>query len=69
MRYSGFKIIDEATTGHCGGKPVWRELEPKRKYDIVVIGGGGHGLARHTILPRSSARQRWRSSRRVDRGR
>ncbi|WP_170324711.1 sarcosine oxidase subunit beta family protein [Ruegeria arenilitoris] len=45
MRYSGFRVIKEALTGHKGWKPVWREPEPKAHYDIVVIGGGGHGLA------------------------
>ncbi|MCB5408526.1 sarcosine oxidase subunit beta family protein [Pseudogemmobacter faecipullorum] len=45
MRYSGFKVIKEALTGHKGWKPVWRDPEPKKHYDIVIIGGGGHGLA------------------------
>ncbi len=45
MRYSGFRIIKEALTGHQGWTPGWRDPEPKPRYDIVVIGGGGHGLA------------------------
>jgi heterotetrameric sarcosine oxidase beta subunit len=45
MRYSGFKVIKEALTGHKGWTPAWREPEPKPHYDIVIIGGGGHGLA------------------------
>jgi len=45
MRYSGFKVIKEALTGHKGWKPAWREPEPKPRYDIIIIGGGGHGLA------------------------
>ncbi|MBO9445282.1 sarcosine oxidase subunit beta family protein [Ruegeria sp. R14_0] len=45
MRYSGFRVIKEALTGHKGWKPVWRDPEPKAQYDIIVIGGGGHGLA------------------------
>jgi hypothetical protein len=28
-----------------GLDPAWREPEPKPEYDIVIIGGGGHGLA------------------------
>ncbi|WP_112311334.1 sarcosine oxidase subunit beta family protein [Pseudogemmobacter bohemicus] len=45
MRYSGFKVIKEALTGHKGWTPAWRDHEPKKHYDIIIIGGGGHGLA------------------------
>jgi sarcosine oxidase subunit beta len=45
MHYSGFKVIKEALTGHKGWTPAWRDPEPKPHYDIIVIGGGGHGLA------------------------
>ena len=45
MRYSGFKVIKEALTGHKGWTPAWRDPEPQSAYDIVIIGGGGHGLA------------------------
>ena len=24
---------------------LWRDPEPKRSYDVVIVGGGGHGLA------------------------
>lgn len=45
MRFSGFKVIKEALTGHKGWGPQWRDPEPKPHYDIIIIGGGGHGLA------------------------
>ena len=45
MRYSGFKVIKEALTGHRGWGPAWRDAAPKAQYDYVIIGGGGHGLA------------------------
>ena len=45
MRYSGFRVIKEALTGHKGWGPAWRDAEPAAAYDIIVIGGGGHGLA------------------------
>jgi sarcosine oxidase subunit beta len=45
MRYSGFRVLKEALTGHKGWKPAWRDAAPKPRYDIVVVGGGGHGLA------------------------
>jgi methylglutamate dehydrogenase subunit A len=45
MRYSGFKVLKEALTGHKGWTPAWRDPEPKPHYDYIVVGGGGHGLA------------------------
>ncbi len=45
MRYSGFKVLKEALTGHKGWQPAWRDPAPKAHYDFVVVGGGGHGLA------------------------
>jgi sarcosine oxidase subunit beta len=45
MRYSGLKVIKEALTGHKGWTPAWRDPEPQAHYDIIIIGGGGHGLA------------------------
>lgn len=45
MRYSGFKVIKEALTGHRGWGPAWRDRDPASAYDYIIIGGGGHGLA------------------------
>lgn len=52
MRYSGFRLIKEGLFGQKGWKPVWRDPEPKSEYDIVIIGGGGHGLATAYYLAR-----------------
>lgn len=45
MRYSGFNLIAEALKGHTGWRPAWRDASPKSAYDVLIIGGGGHGLA------------------------
>src|ERR1041384_8013963 len=44
-RYSGLRIFREALRGHKGWERAWRDPEPKPAYDVIIIGGGGHGLA------------------------
>lgn len=44
-RYSAFGLLRGALNGQKHWQPAWRDPEPKAHYDIVIIGGGGHGLA------------------------
>jgi methylglutamate dehydrogenase subunit A len=45
MRYSGWALAWNAITGQKNWPMVWRHASPKDAYDVVIIGGGGHGLA------------------------
>ncbi|MCO4055048.1 MAG: sarcosine oxidase subunit beta family protein [Bosea sp.] len=43
--YSALRLALEAVRGQRGWKPAWRKAEPKSAYEILIVGGGGHGLA------------------------
>ena len=45
QRYSLLRLVTEGLGAHRGWGRVWRAAAPKAGYDVVVIGGGGHGLA------------------------
>jgi len=45
MRFSALRLLREGLTGNRGWGPHWRDPAPKSEYDIVIIGGGGHGLS------------------------
>jgi sarcosine oxidase subunit beta len=45
MRYSFLSLALNALSGHRHWQPAWRDAAPKPDYDVVIIGGGGHGLA------------------------
>jgi sarcosine oxidase subunit beta len=44
-RYSAFAIAREAARYHQGWERAWASPEPKARYDAIIIGAGGHGLA------------------------
>lgn len=45
QKYSGFGLLKHALTYHENWQKVWRSPKPKKKYDVIIVGGGGHGLA------------------------
>ena len=44
-RYSALNLLRAAWRDHTDWVPAWSDAEPKPRYDVIVIGGGGHGLA------------------------
>ena len=45
MRYSALSLLANAFTGHKHWPPAWRDAAPREAYEVVIIGGGGHGLS------------------------
>ncbi len=45
QEYSALSLFKNAFTSHKKWQPAWRKATPKKVYDAIIIGGGGHGLA------------------------
>ena len=44
-RYSLFGLLKHALRYHEDWPRAWRDAEPRSSYEVVIVGGGGHGLA------------------------
>ncbi|HEU5442321.1 MAG TPA: sarcosine oxidase subunit beta family protein [Steroidobacteraceae bacterium] len=45
MRFSALALARNALSFHERWQQLWRSPEPRPRYDVIVVGGGGHGLA------------------------
>ncbi len=44
-KYSAFSLVRNAFSNNRRWREAWRSPEPQRDYDVIIVGGGGHGLA------------------------
>lgn len=44
-KYSALALVWNGLTGNRDWTVCWRDAAPRDRYDVVIIGGGGHGLA------------------------
>jgi sarcosine oxidase subunit beta len=45
QRSSAFGLLKNSLSHHERWQQIWRNPEPREKYDAIIAGGGGHGLA------------------------
>ena len=45
MRYSAWSLLRGALSGQRHWPAAWRDAGPQASYDVIIVGGGGHGLA------------------------
>jgi sarcosine oxidase subunit beta len=53
VKYSALALVRGALSGGRSWGPAWRNPEPKPRYQVLIIGGGGHGLATAYYLARN----------------
>ncbi|MEM7742654.1 MAG: sarcosine oxidase subunit beta family protein [Pseudomonadota bacterium] len=52
-RYNAFNVFRQGLVGNSGWQRAWRDPTPKKTYDVIIVGGGGHGLATAYFLAKN----------------
>jgi Glycine/D-amino acid oxidases (deaminating) len=52
-RFNAWNVIKNGFNDQKGWGRQWRDPEPKKEYDIIIVGGGLHGLATSFYLAKN----------------
>jgi len=55
QRFSAFGLFRNALSHHQNWQRMWRNPTPKPLYDVLIVGGGGHGLATAYYLAKAGS--------------
>ena len=50
QKYSVFNLIKNAFSSHENWEVAWKDPTPKKSYDVIIIGGGGHNITNVAII-------------------
>ena len=57
-KYSAYSLLRNAMSYNRNWQQAWRSPDPQRHYDVIIVGGGGHGLATAYYLAKDGVRAR-----------